>query len=268
MWRALADPTRRGILDGLRAGPRTTGALADSYPTTRFTVMRHLDVLESAGLITVERRGRERLNHLNPVPLQQVVERWVRPLAASTCAAVRRLAEVVESEGEVMTTSPFGLDVRAQHRIQADPDRTWQGVLKLTSWWPQCWPDGARLVFEPRVGGRLGVSTGSRFEAGEVGSLWGVVAELHPGHELVLDGTMGIPGPVIGQWRMTLEAAGPSTLVTVAHRVLGTVDDQTQACFAAGWQDTLSGLADHVATARTRPQRPPGGTADPPATGR
>ncbi len=113
LWRALADPTRRAILDALRAGPRTTGGLAATFPTTRFAVMKHLGVLTEVGLVTVERRGRERLNHLNPVPLQQAYERWVRPLAAPSATALLRLADAIETEGTAMSITPYGLDVRA-----------------------------------------------------------------------------------------------------------------------------------------------------------
>ncbi len=246
LWRALADPTRRGILDRLRTGPRTTGALAEEFPTTRFAVMRHLDVLKAAGVVTVERRGRERLNHLNPVPLQQVVERWVRPLAATTATAVLRLAAVAERQGDPMDPSPYGLDVRAQHRVEADTDRTWRALLDLTRWWPPCWKDGDRLLFEPHLGGRLGTSTGATFSDAERGALWGVVAGLHTRRELVLDGTMGMPGPVVGEWRMQLEPADDATLVTVEHRVLGPVDDETRAGFTSGWDRTLASLADHA----------------------
>lgn len=247
LWRALADPTRRGILDELRNGPRTTGALVEGFPTTRFTIMRHLDVLVAAGLVTVERRGRERLNHLNPVPLQQVVERWVRPLAEPTATAVLRLAEAAE-KGDSMTSALYGLDVHVGHRVDADGERTWKALLGLTGWWPRCWEDGYRLVFEPRVGGRLGTSTGPTFEEGRDGSLWGVVTTLRSGHELAVDGSMGIPGPVLGQWRMRLELFDRFTLVTVEHRVLGHVDDETRDCFTAGWGDTLASLAEHAST--------------------
>ena len=82
VWRALADPTRRAILEALRSGPRTTGSLAEGFPTTRFAVMKHLGVLVGAGLVTVERRGRERFNHIDLVPLQQAYARWVQPSAA------------------------------------------------------------------------------------------------------------------------------------------------------------------------------------------
>jgi DNA-binding transcriptional ArsR family regulator len=250
LWRALADPTRRGILDALRDGPRTTGALAEAFPTTRFAVMKHLGVLADAGLVTVERRGRERLNHLNPVPLQLAYERWVRPLAAPAAAALLRLGESTEAERTAKMTTPYGLDVRAQHRVEADPERTWSTLLDLARWWPPCWEDGARLAFEPHVGGRLGTVRGRGLDDPAGGALWAVVAELRPGRELALDGTMGIPGPVSGQWRMRLEPAGEATVVTLEHRVLGPVDDDHRDAFTSRWGGVLEALAGEAAGAR------------------
>ena len=78
VWKALASPTRRAILDDLRNGPMTTGAIADRLPRlSRFAVMQHLRVLEEAELVVPRREGRERYNYLNPVPIQQVYDRWV-----------------------------------------------------------------------------------------------------------------------------------------------------------------------------------------------
>jgi DNA-binding transcriptional ArsR family regulator len=78
VWKALASPTRRAMLDDLRNGPMTTGAIADRFPKlSRFAVMQHLRVLEEAELVIPRRDGRERYNYLNPVPIQQVFDRWV-----------------------------------------------------------------------------------------------------------------------------------------------------------------------------------------------
>ena len=78
VWKALASKVRREILDLLRDGPRTTGALAEQFPRlTRFAVMQHLRVLEGAELVIPRREGRERYNYLNPVPIQQLYDRWV-----------------------------------------------------------------------------------------------------------------------------------------------------------------------------------------------
>jgi DNA-binding transcriptional ArsR family regulator len=246
LWPALADPTRRAILDALRAGPRTTGALVESLSVSRFAVMRHLNVLCDARLVTVERRGRERLNHLNPVPLQQTHERWVRPFAASSATALLRLGERAHAEGRSMSSIPYGLDVRAQHDVAADRESTWTALLDLAAWWPACWEDDERLLFEPQLGGRLGTVRGDGFDDPAGGTLWGVVVGLRPQHELVLDGTMGLPGPVAGEWRMHLDGAGTDTVVTVHHRVLGEVEDEHRAAFTSRWDGVLAALARHA----------------------
>lgn len=79
VFRALADPTRRAILDALFAGDgQTMTALCERFPEmTRFGVMKHLTVLEQANLVITHREGRTKLHHLNPVPIQQVADRWI-----------------------------------------------------------------------------------------------------------------------------------------------------------------------------------------------
>lgn len=78
VWRALASPVRRRVLDLLRDGPRTTGELADAFPAlSRFAIMQHLGVLADADLVTTRRDGRTRMNFLNPVPIQRIFHRWV-----------------------------------------------------------------------------------------------------------------------------------------------------------------------------------------------
>lgn len=79
VWKALADPTRRQILDLLRDKPQTTGELAKQFPElSRFGVMKHLDVLREAGLVNTRTEGRKRVNSLNAVPIRKIYERWVR----------------------------------------------------------------------------------------------------------------------------------------------------------------------------------------------
>ena len=78
IFKALSDPTRRAILDLLRAGPRTTTEIVDTFPKlSRFGVMKHMDVLRHAGLIQTREDGRQRVNSLNAVPIRQIYERWV-----------------------------------------------------------------------------------------------------------------------------------------------------------------------------------------------
>lgn len=78
VWRALSNGIRRRMLDLLKEGPLTTGDLSDRFPDlSRFAVMQHLRVLEEGGLVVAVRKGRLRYNYLNPVPVQQIYDRWV-----------------------------------------------------------------------------------------------------------------------------------------------------------------------------------------------
>lgn len=97
MFRALAAPIRRQILDRLKDTPRTTGDLCTVFPDLdRCTVMQHLKVLEEADLVIAVRRGRERWNHLNPLPIRDIHERWIGAYAAfavDKLAALKRELE-------------------------------------------------------------------------------------------------------------------------------------------------------------------------------
>lgn len=98
VFKALAAPVRRRILDDLRDNPLTTGALCNRFPELdRCSVMQHLRVLEAADLVIAERRGRERWNHLNPLPIHDIHERWIGPHAASAVERLARLKRVLES---------------------------------------------------------------------------------------------------------------------------------------------------------------------------
>lgn len=96
IWRALADPARRQILDLLREAPRKTGEICAHFEVSRFAVMKHLKVLEAAALIVIRRQGRERWNYLNTAPLQQIYERWMTPYMALWSHHLSDLKSTVE----------------------------------------------------------------------------------------------------------------------------------------------------------------------------
>jgi DNA-binding transcriptional ArsR family regulator len=99
VWKALSDPTRRGILDLLRDGPRTTGDLVEAFPEmTRFGVMKHLGVLEEARLVLSAKQGRVKWNHLNPMPLRQIYERWVSKYEDQWAGSLTRLKRLAETD--------------------------------------------------------------------------------------------------------------------------------------------------------------------------
>ncbi len=97
IWKALADETRRGILDMLRIGPRTTTEIVERFPTlTRFAVLKHLDVLRQAALVVTREEGRRRINSINAVPLRMIYERWVSNFEDQWSGTLLRIKESAE----------------------------------------------------------------------------------------------------------------------------------------------------------------------------
>jgi DNA-binding transcriptional ArsR family regulator len=97
VFRALADPTRRQLLDDLfEEDGQTLSALEQRVEMTRFGVMKHLKVLEEAGLVVVRRRGREKLHFLNPVPIRLIHDRWVSKYAEPRAAGLSELKQRLE----------------------------------------------------------------------------------------------------------------------------------------------------------------------------
>ena len=97
VFKALADPTRRELLDELfRADAQTLSALAERFEMTRFGVMKHLRVLEGAGLVVTRRDGREKLHFLNPVPIRLIHDRWIDKYTERQVSALTDLKQRVE----------------------------------------------------------------------------------------------------------------------------------------------------------------------------
>src|SRR5579862_6507542 len=97
VFRALADPTRRRLLDRLRArSGQTLGELCAQLDMTRQAVTKHLDILEAANLVATEKRGRERLHYLNPVPIHEIAERWIEKFEVDRLKALSDLKRQLE----------------------------------------------------------------------------------------------------------------------------------------------------------------------------
>ncbi len=119
VFRALADPTRRSLLDELFGQDgQTLGQLEERFSMTRFGVMKHLKQLEDAGLVVTRRRGREKLHFLNPVPIRLVHDRWVSKYAEPWAAALSGLKTRMESQMEKF----FDIYIRTT------PERLWQAL--------------------------------------------------------------------------------------------------------------------------------------------
>lgn len=98
VFKALGAPVRRAMLDCLKDAPKTTGELCDLFPQIdRCTVMQHLKVLEGADLVIARREGRERWNHMNPLPIKAIHDRWIGDYAAQAVTMLDRLKRDLET---------------------------------------------------------------------------------------------------------------------------------------------------------------------------
>src|SRR5687767_9687152 len=121
VFRALADPTRRGLLDELfRNDGQTLTALRRRLTMTRFGVMKHLRVLEEAGLVVTQRRGREKLHFLNPVPIRLIHDRWIDKYTEPWAAMLSGLKKTIE-DGT--------MEKIYEIYIKTTPERLWQAII-------------------------------------------------------------------------------------------------------------------------------------------
>jgi len=244
IWKALADPSRRRILDLLRRKPRTTGELAAEFRFSRFAVMKHLRVLEESNLIVVRRVGRERWNHLNAVPLQQMYERWIRPYEAEWASNLLRLKTVAEG-GRTMSPStlPQGsvtsLVIEQDIVIAAPRAKVFAALTgELSAWWGRPYIQDSdhvsNVVLEPRLGGRFLERWGE-----DEGAIWCVVTSIKKNDHILLQGSMAMPGAVYGVIRMDLEDTKGGTRLKLSHRAIGEVSEELQHSYVGGWKDLL-----------------------------
>src|ERR1017187_5446194 len=200
VFRALADPTRRGLLDELfRQDGQTLSALEARFPITRFGVMKHLKVLEEAGLVVTRRRGREKLHFLNPVPIRLVHDRWVSKYAQPWTAALSDLKNRMETPMEKV----FEIYIRTT------PERLWEAItdteirskyqfgMRATS----DWTPGSR--YEMRAGGSDGPD-------GELGQLLG------EGENIEIDPPRRLVQNMVALWGE--DADRKSTRLNSSHR--------------------------------------------------
>lgn len=118
VWKALADPTRREILDLLREGPRQTTDIVAKFPElSRFGVMKHLDVLREADLIRTRSEGRLRVNSLNVAPLRDAIERWINKYEAYWANTLLRVKEAAEAaEADASAAAPVATPRKSRRK--------------------------------------------------------------------------------------------------------------------------------------------------------
>jgi uncharacterized protein YndB with AHSA1/START domain len=227
VFRALADPTRRRLLDELfRQDGQTLSALEKRFSMTRFGVMKHLKLLEEAGLVVSKRRGREKLHFLNPVPIRLVHDRWVSKYAEPWVASLSDLKNTLEASMEKVF----------EIYIKTTPERLWEAIT--SSEMRSKYTFGAQVASDWTPGSRYQQSTPDGGLLGE-----GEILEVDPPRRLVqsMRALWGEDVKAEGTSRITweIEPVGDSCHLTVTHDQLREgANDQLY----GGWPMILSGL--------------------------
>ena len=237
VFKALADPTRRDLLDQLyRDDGQTLSALEDRLPMTRFGVMKHLKVLEEAGLVVSRKRGREKLHFLNPVPIRLVHDRWVSKYAEPWAAGLSELKRDLEEEERTM-------EKVFEVYIKTTPERLWQAITD----------SDMRAQYNFGVGVRSDWTPGSTYEAVHSGAgmtiSQGENVEVDPPRRLVqtFNALWGDDVKSEGTSRVTweIEQVEDSCRLTVTHDQLR--EGANEQLFG-GWPMILSGLKTYLET--------------------
>ena len=235
LWRALADPTRRRILDLLQERPRVTGEIAAQFPISRIAVMRHLEVLSEAGLVVSRKRGRQRWHYLNAVPLQKLHRRWASPAAAGFASALLRLQDTVETEGRQMEQIRPTIDIAQDIEIAGTPAAVFAALTKdIGGWWghPAVSARAISLALDPQLGGLFT----ERWENGGhvIASVTGWAQDGH----LELTGSFHM-GVGVGIATFDLTESGAGTLVRFSFRAIGVVDPEMAEGLSRGWTELV-----------------------------
>jgi DNA-binding transcriptional ArsR family regulator len=235
LWRPLADPTRRRILDRLRAGPAITGEIAAAFPISRIAVMRHLEVLAEAELITSRKRGRERWHYLNAVPLERLHRRWAGPVGAGFASGLLRLQDQVEAERVDSSRPP--VDVALDVVIAGSRHAVFESITaRIDRWWgpPAMDARATRVSLELGLGGRFVEHWG---DTG--GQIMATVTGLEPDRHLRLTGPFHF-GLALGDATFDLEDAPDGTLVRFSFRAVGAIDPATIDGIESGWTSLVT----------------------------
>jgi len=257
LWRALADPTRRRILDLLRERPLITGEIAAQFPISRIAVMRHLEVLSEAGLVVNRARGRQRWHYLNMVPLQRLHQRWAAPTTGGFASALLRLQNSVEAEGRHMEPIQPTIDIALDLEIAGTPAAVFAALTKdVGGWWghPFVTARAASLALDTRLGGLFT----ERWDNGGqvIASVTGWAQDEH----LALTGSFHL-GVGIGVAAFDLTESDAGTLLRFSFRAIGVVDAEVADAMTRGWTELVGTRLKRLVESGTRlgidPDEPP-----------
>jgi uncharacterized protein YndB with AHSA1/START domain/DNA-binding transcriptional ArsR family regulator len=253
VFKALADPTRRQLLDMLheRSG-MTLNELCEGLNMRRQSVSQHLEMLEAANLVTSVRDGRRKLHYLNPVPIHEIQNRWIWKFEESRLAALGLIKQ--RAEERAMTTSATATfpDYVYTTYIRATPEQVWHALTdpEITA---RFW--GHAQVSDWKVGSKV---DHVRTDGSAIADASGTVMEFDPPHRLTFgfDDPKLTEDPAFEQSLVTFEIESHRDIVklTVTQSRLRNMDDLQ--AISQGWPSVLANLKTLLETGDVLPQAP------------
>jgi uncharacterized protein YndB with AHSA1/START domain/DNA-binding transcriptional ArsR family regulator len=245
VFKALADRTRRALLDSLRErNGQTLGELCGPLAMARQSATQHLEMLEAANLIATVRRGREKLHYLNPVPLWDIHERWIERFEPPRLRALQAIKR--QAEEDTMAGRPRFVYVTY---IESSAERVWEALTQpeiTAAYW------GVRQVSDWAVGSPW---EHQRADGSGIADLSGTVLESTPPHRLVM--TWGPSGETlpdkISKVTFEIEPYHDIVRLTVIHEDL---DEDMFAGISKGWPAVLANLKSLLETGRVLSRSP------------
>ena len=242
VFKALADPTRRRLLDMLfRKDGQTLGQLERRLDMTRFGVMKHLRVLEEARLVVTKRRGREKLHFLNAVPIRQIHDRWIDKYSAPVAAMLTGLKRHVEEDAMEKVYEIY---------IKTTPERLWQAITDPS----------LRAKYSFGVAVESDWRNGSRYRGRTTDSTVAPGTDIAEGENLEVNPPRRLVQTFRALWSDTVKNAGYSRVtweiepigdscrLTVTHDQLPA---EANPELYGGWPMILSGLKTLLETGQT-----------------
>jgi uncharacterized protein YndB with AHSA1/START domain len=196
--------------------------------------MQHLGVLEEAGLVLARKEGRSRFNHLNPVPIQQLYERWMRShssIAAETALHLKRYAENTnEVAHKVDQTQYRHVQIEIEMHIAAPRERVFRALTaEVGNWWPHRYKEGSEVYCDPVVGGRIG----ERFKDGG-GAVYGEIVYLDAPNKVACSGPSALQKGLSSFTVDTLEESEGVTTVKRSFEIWGNVPEDIEKMYREG----------------------------------
>ena len=245
VFRALADPNRRRILDLVKASPGiTVTALTEAFDFTRFAVMKHLKVLEDAEVIVPQRKGKKKELYLNAIPIQTIYDRWISQYSARWASGLTAFKYELEKETEMMATKPQQVYVLY---IRSSVDKVWDAMTN---------PETTLKYFHNTAvqsDWQVGSSIDYMMEKeGETRSaVTGEIVEIEPKKRLVHTFSFSSMSDAPSLVSYDIEAQGEVTKLTVSHEF--EAEDETFKGTQQGWPHIFSAMKTLLETGEPLP---------------